>query len=120
MTLTLRTLPPTTNHLYIQGSGRRFTSPKAKAAKEAIGWEARSQYQGEPLEGPLAVRIALYWPDRRNRDVDNVKALLDALTSILWLDDGQIVDLHLTKAVDRENPRVELSCATVENSDAAS
>lgn len=82
--------------------------PRAKRAKEAIGWEARQQHRGRPLEGALAVEIELWWPDRRNRDIDNVKALLDALTGILWLDDGQITDLHLMKGVDRNHPRVEM------------
>jgi len=72
------------------------------------------------MGGPLAVpgqaagggaqgQVALYWPDRRNRDVDNIKSLLDACTGILWLVDGQIIDLHLTKAIDRINPRVEMT-----------
>ncbi len=108
MTITLQTLPPTTNNLYVNGARGRFLAPKARAAKEAIGWEARSQYHGEPLQGPLAAEIRLYWPDKRRRDIDNIKALLDALTGILWEDDSQITDLHLFKAYDKERPRVEI------------
>jgi Holliday junction resolvase RusA-like endonuclease len=110
MTLTFETLPPTTNHLYVQSrsTGVRYMDPRARRAKEGIGWEARQQYRGKPLEGPLAVEVSLFWPDKRNRDIDNIKALLDACTGILWGDDGQITDLHLMKGVDREHPRVEM------------
>ena len=50
-------------------------------------------YRGEPLKGPLEVKIVLWWPDRRKHHVDNFKAILDALTSIVWQDDGQIESL---------------------------
>jgi Holliday junction resolvase RusA-like endonuclease len=46
---------------------------------------------------------------RRRDDVDNIKALLDALSGILWLDDGQIADLCISKRYDPDRPRVELS-----------
>jgi Holliday junction resolvase RusA-like endonuclease len=53
--------------------------------------------------------VALYWPTRANHDVDNIKTLLDSCSGIVWEDDGQIADLHITKAYDKENPRCELS-----------
>lgn len=70
--------------------------------------EAWLQYRGKPLEGPLRVDIQLYWPTRRNHDVDNIKGLLDAMKGILCVDDGQITDLRIRKAYDPKNPRVEL------------
>jgi Holliday junction resolvase RusA-like endonuclease len=117
MTLTFQTLPPSTNHLY-QRSGRGvFMLPKVREAKEAIAWEARSQYRGEPLDGPVRLKIAFHWPDARRRDWDNNKVLYDACTGILWKDDSQIFEVHLTKGIDRERPRVEM---TVEAIDAKS
>ncbi|MCR2833459.1 RusA family crossover junction endodeoxyribonuclease [Qipengyuania sp. RS5-5] len=101
-------MPPSTNHIYGRGSRGVYMFESVRQAKDAIGWEARSQYHGEPLEGPLAVKIDLYWPDRRKHDIDNIKVLLDALTGILWVDDGQIVELSLTKRYDKENPGVML------------
>lgn len=74
-----------------------------------MAWEARYQYRGAPLEGPLELFIALWWPTKRNHDVDNVKGLLDALTGILWHDDGQIESLHIRKGYDKATPRVELT-----------
>lgn len=109
MKLSFKTLPLSTNQLYRVFRNRSILSARGRANKEYIGWEARSQFHGEPLTGPLAVTVALYWPDRRTHDIDNIKALLDALTGIVWEDDGQIVELHTTKAVDKERPRVEMT-----------
>ena len=54
------------------------------------------------------VRQVLYWPDRREHDVDNIKDLLDALIGILRKDDGQIEDLLIRKYYEKKEPRVEL------------
>lgn len=109
MTITFQTLPVSTNNMYAHVGRRRFLTPKARANKEAIAWEARSQYRDKPLEGPLAVSVRFYWPTRRNHDIENAKGLFDALTGILWLDDGQIQELHSFKYYDKERPRVELT-----------
>ncbi len=110
MTFRFSVLPPSTNHLYGNGrGGSRFIKPEVRNAKETIGWEAKAQYRAKPLAGPLAVEVLLFWPTRANHDVDNIKALLDALTGIVWDDDGQIQSLLTVKAVDRENPRVEMT-----------
>jgi len=85
-----------------------YLLPKVREAKDTIGWEARAQFKGAPLAGSLKVCIDLHWPDRRKHDIDNIKVLLDALSGIVWDDDGQIVDLHIRKHYDKEQPRVEL------------
>ncbi len=86
---------------------------RARANKESIAWEARAQYHGEPLQGPLSLKVELWWPDRRKHDIDNVKSLLDAMTGIVWEDDSQVEDLHLMKGIDKENPRVDVAFASV-------
>lgn len=90
-------MPPTTNTMYKQAKGRWFVDTKPRDAKLAMAAEARSQYRGEPWSCPLAVEVALTWPTRRNHDVDNIKSLLDCLKGILWVDDGQIERLLITK-----------------------
>lgn len=104
--MTIRTLPLSTNRLY---QGRRFLTQAGKENKEALAWEARAQWRGKPLACPVAVQIALYWPDARRHDVDNIKGLLDSFTGILYEDDSQIADLHITRGIDRSDPRVEVS-----------
>lgn len=109
--LTLTTMPPSTNHMYGNRGGGIFLKPEVRAAKEAMGWEARAQYRGEPLAGRLKVSVKLYWKDNRKHDTDNNKALFDALNGIVWLDDGQIEDLRVQKFHGQDNPRVEIEVA---------
>ena len=73
-----------------------------------MAWEAKSQCPKKPLDGQISVSVRLYWPDARKRDLDNIKGLLDSFTGVLWGDDSQIVELHIRKEVDRNNPRVEI------------
>jgi crossover junction endodeoxyribonuclease RusA len=109
VTIKLSTLPPSTNHLYGRSGGRVYLKPEVQAAKDAMGWEARAQYRGKPLDGKLKVTISIWWPDLRKHDVDNgLKLMLDAMTGILWHDDGQVFSLTITKDFDKANPRVEL------------
>jgi len=66
-----------------------------------------------PIEGAVAMNLAIWlhtpasWSKKRkavlNRatirpDVDNVaKAFLDGMSGVAWLNDRQVVDLHITK-----------------------
>lgn len=101
-------MPPTTNSMYKPFGGRFHVNTKAKADKEAMAWEARSQYRGAPLEGDLEVMVWLTWPTRRNHDVDNIKSLLDSMKGILWIDDGQITRLVTEKAYEKGVSRVDI------------
>lgn len=95
--------------MYKPFGGRFHLDVKARDKKEAMAWEARSQYKGQPLEGELIVTAALRWGTRRNHDVDNIKSLLDCLKGILWIDDGQIVDLRITKVYEKGNEGLVLT-----------
>ena len=106
--ITLHTMPLGTNNLYAHRGRFRFLTTKAKLNKAAMAREARMQFAGPPMEGPLEVLVQLYWPTKANHDVDNIKALLDALTGILWVDDGQIVDLRVRKHYDKGNAHLTL------------
>ncbi len=49
-------------------------------------------------EERLMVKVYLYPPDKRRRDIDNYnKALLDSLSGIIWKDDSQIDYLIITR-----------------------
>jgi Holliday junction resolvase RusA-like endonuclease len=90
--------PPSINHYWrrvgratlISREGRRF-----RASVVAILAAMRVR----PLAGDLAVKVEVYPPDRRRRDIDNVqKALLDALAhGGAYADDSQVVRLEITK-----------------------
>ena len=70
--------------------------------------------------GPVEVELAVFFPDKRRRDLDNAaKSVLDGLQlgrrkgTALLADDDQVVRLVVSKAVDRERPRVEVTVREV-------
>jgi len=106
-------MPLSTNHLYAHSGRMRFMTSKGKENKEAIQWEARTQYRGAPLQGSICLTVALYWGDKRKHDIDNIKILLDSLTGIIYEDDSQITELNVTKAIDKINTRCEIKISTI-------
>lgn len=91
-----------------RATGKVYTPKATKVYEQKVVAEALAARC--PLHrGHLAVSIALFWPDKRRRDVDNgVKAILDGLNGRAWRDDAQIVQLLVTKRYDKENPRAEV------------
>ena len=98
---------------------RRYTSPEQRAYQDAVRWACIAAV-------PAGVRNALTpehrWrvavlvavPDKRVRDCDRiVNTLGDALQTILWRDDSQIVEWHARRVIDRERPRVEVVASAV-------
>ena len=95
---------------------KRYEAEVANEASKAVClaelesdryWNARAQYG-------YCVRAAIYFPDARRRDIDNVgKSVCDALNGVLYVDDSQIVELHLLKFIDRENPRIDVTVTVV-------
>jgi Holliday junction resolvase RusA-like endonuclease len=87
-----------------------YMTPEGKALKEAYQWEAKAQWKGKPLACDIEVSITLYFGTKRKADLDNFNKLsLDALTGIAYEDDSQIAALHLRRAFDKKNPRIEIS-----------
>lgn len=81
------------------------------AQERAIAWQIKAQWQGGPLEGPVAVFARFWMADARRRDLDNfLKCCLDSSTKArVWLDDSQVSVLVAIKAIDRERPRTEIA-----------
>lgn len=98
-------------------TGRAYT-PAKTASFEAQLKYAAMQAMGDrpPLEGPLRVDmtvvlpVAASWPKKRQAaalagterpvkkpDLDNFAKTLDAANMVVWVDDGQIVDLMVSK-----------------------
>ena len=68
------------------------------------------------FDGPVEVTLAVFFPDARKRDVDNVgKSVLDGMQlgrrkgTALLADDDQVQRLVVSKAIDRDRPRVEVT-----------
>ncbi|MFO7897885.1 MAG: RusA family crossover junction endodeoxyribonuclease [Planctomycetota bacterium] len=90
--------PPSVNHYYRHVGRRTLISREGRRFRDRVG-RALAAAGIEPVDGRLAVRIEVYPPDRRRRDIDNVqKALLDALEhGGAYHDDSQIVTLLAEK-----------------------
>jgi Holliday junction resolvase RusA-like endonuclease len=114
VTITLSGEPKSTNHLYKSVCRGRFPSVylsnEGRALKEAYTWEAKAQWRGKPLEGDVALSVTFFFGTKRKTDLDNFNKLWqDALSGIVYQDDGQIAELHLRRSYDKARPRIEIS-----------
>ena len=97
--------PISVNKLY---RGRRHLTPEGKAIKYMYAAEAYNQYKGSPITGPVSIFVRATFTDHRKHDLDNVlKALLDAMKGILWIDDDQIDEIVAVKSIGPK-PLVEI------------
>jgi len=90
--------PPSVNHYWRRVGTRTLISRGGRAFRQEVC--AILAADGvRPLSGPLAVEVAVYPPDNRRRDIDNVqKALLDALAhGGAYHDDSQIARLTVVR-----------------------
>jgi Holliday junction resolvase RusA-like endonuclease len=89
-------------HLYKDPKYVKYENALADTAREAMGDMA-------PFEGPVSVYITCYFKSYVRKDLTNMpKTLCDALNNVVYEDDYLIVDAHLNKLYDPENPRVEI------------
>lgn len=96
--------PPTANTYWRIFRGRAVKSAEARAYQQRARLMALTA-GCRPLDGPVVVTVHVYRPRRRG-DLDNVlKVLLDSLNGIAWRDDGQVVELHASRADDAARPR---------------
>ena len=119
-------VPPLPPALRARHSVRMYSPVEVRKWQTAARILAAERMEGHnPLIGPLEVVIWVYWPppvslsqkkralalDGKIRpvtrpDCDNYcKAICDAFTGIVWVDDSQIVALHVYKYY-AEKPRV--------------
>jgi crossover junction endodeoxyribonuclease RusA len=114
-------VPPSINHQYATVNGRRLLSSVGRAYKAQVGqlvWlklakstdraSLLSRFQSEWL----ALSIRFYFTSALRRDVDGgLKIAQDALCEGLGINDNRIVETHLYKHIDKDNPRIEVSLA---------
>ena len=94
---------------------RRFNSARYSQFKDALGFFALKAMHGqEPLQG--AIKLSAEFYKRRKGiltgqwgDVDNfLKAVLDSLNGICYLDDGQVVQVSAVKKFGEPRVLIEL------------
>jgi len=111
-------VPPSVNHQYATVNGRRVISSAGRAYKaqvEQLVWLKLAQSTHRAalfarLQSEwLALSIRFYFTSALRRDVDGgLKITQDAICEGLGINDNRIVETHLYKHVDRENPRIEI------------
>jgi len=107
--------PPSVNHYWGQFGKRRFIGKRGLAFREAVV-QACHEGSVQPLEGRLAVHVALFPPDLRKRDIDNVlKSLLDACEHAgCYESDSQIDELHIIRQEKRQGGACSILVLTLE------
>lgn len=98
-------LPPTTNHIWGYSHRGVYLRPEAKTWLAMAHFELKSKPRFI-LNGSLSVSVRFFL--KRDRDVDNLKLLLDSMSGYVYKDDSQITELHIYKTKDKDCPRVEV------------
>lgn len=111
-------VPPSVNHQYATVNGRRLISSAGRTYKAQVGqlvWLklAQSTHRTALLARLqsewLALSIRFYFTSALGRDIDGgLKIAQDALCEGLGINDNRIVETHLYKHIDRDNPRIEV------------
>ena len=95
--------------------GRMYTPKKTRKYERLVADMARLAYGGDPVDHDVEVRMAIFWPDRRRRDLDNtVKSILDGFNGVIYVDDYFVQRLVVERYIDRERPRAEVVIVAVE------
>ena len=107
--------PPSVNHYWGTMGKRRFIGAKGKEFRRVV-LEVSEGVQ--KAEGRLSMRVELYPPDRRVRDIDNItKALLDAcMHAGCYDDDSQIDELHIIRREVRKGGGCSVTITALEPS----
>lgn len=102
-----------------RGKWIKRQAQKYLAFKEQVGWEARKYFR-EPWQGPIGIELRFYLKVNRSRgDGDNyMKAILDGMNGVVYLDDSQVVEGHYY-ILDGEPQRTEVRVWQINNSSEA-
>ncbi len=113
-------LPPSINRQYATVNGRRVLSATGRRYKVTVGqlfmtapssseWTSFLQKAQAHF---LMLTIHFYFPTLLRRDIDGgLKIAQDSLCEAMNLNDNRIMEIHLYKTLDRDNPRLECTLA---------
>ncbi|AUS12406.1 RusA family crossover junction endodeoxyribonuclease [Bacillus subtilis] len=111
----------------LNGMTRLYDPKKSRDFKQYVKLAASDYRPAKLLEGPLELSVKVYKSTLKSfskkktaeaeqgllrpskkPDVDNyIKGIKDGLNKVIWHDDSQIVDLHVSKFYSRK-PRIEI------------
>ena len=109
-------LPPSINHQYATVQGRRVLSRSGREFKAFVAEQMESWLDEHPQVDAalfkrhyLALTITFYFASVLRRDLDGgLKIAQDALCEALGVNDNLVIEIHLSKRVDRHCPRIEV------------
>lgn len=111
-------LPPGINHQYATVNGRRVLSKESRRYKQAVIRRVQrlcgegtipQAFLEQARTGYLSLFIDFYFETPLRRDLDGgLKIAQDAICSGLGVDDRRVVDIHLVKRTDRNQPRIDV------------
>lgn len=89
-------------------NGGGYISPRVAEWEMSVKLAAMEVAQMcDKYAGAVKVRLDFYLENKRRVDLDNLsKGVLDGMKGILFGDDCNVTDLHLTKAIDKDHPGV--------------
>ena len=117
----------------VNGRVRMYDPKKSRDFKHYLKLAASKHRPEQLIEGPISLEVKVYKPILKSfskkkkaaaeagqlrpttkPDVDNyVKGVKDALKNVIWKDDSQVVDLHISKWYS-EAPRVEITIMPID------
>jgi len=102
------------------GRGFRVFTPQKTLDHEArIGAAAlAARPAGWPMGAEMVLEMRFYQPTSRLADIDNLVKSVDGANGVAWFDDVQVVAIHATREIDRENPRTEVEILALPTSEA--
>ena len=109
-------LPPSINHQYATVQGRRVLSRAGREFKRLVVEEVENWLDTHPhvhvalfQQHYLALTLMFYFMTALRRDLDGgLKIAQDALCEALGVNDNLVIEIHLSKRVDRHSPRMEV------------
>jgi crossover junction endodeoxyribonuclease RusA len=109
-------LPPSINHQYATVQGRRVLSRAGREFKRLVVEEVEEWLDTHPhvdvtlfQQHYLALTLMFYFMSALRRDLDGgLKIAQDALCEALGVNDNLVIEIHLSKRVDRHSPRMEV------------
>ena len=110
--------PPVPKARARKGKGGHWHTPKSTQAYESlVYWTAMRALQGQgwPRDRRYRVECAIYMPNARRADSDNIiKSVLDAGNELLWGDDSQVIEIATIKRIDPAAPRIDVRVYVLE------
>lgn len=116
----------------VDGRVRMYDPKKSRDYKDYIRLVASEHRPQQLLDGPISLKVYIFRPipksfSKKKRlaaesgdirpitkpDADNyIKAIKDALKSVIWRDDSQVVDLHISKYYS-DSPRITVEVTEI-------